>query len=345
MLNEKSISRRKFLANTAALSSLPIIAGCADHAKSPLSANVNTPDPVSPAKSTTGGMPMRPLGKTGVMVSALSYGIGGNTQAYDTAIAGGINLFDFNRSYSGGDMLARYFKKGTELRSKVLLSSKIEDYMNYTGVKNWVDQILKDMEQDYVDIVMMHACDTWMNLTTMKSNAWKALQEVKVAGKVRFIGFSDMNTPSVANNIINTYEGIDVCLLALNSSQTTLYDGYGFVTTTLPLANKAGIGVTAMKTLSGLVGAASAETLWAYVLNLKDSEGNPAVASITSGMNQSQVQGNINLVKKIIGPTGVVDETAYNFKELERRTRPLCNPESLSYLRPDYRDGKPYVWS
>jgi predicted aldo/keto reductase-like oxidoreductase len=345
MPNDKSISRRKFLASSAALSSLPVITRCVDRAKSPLSANVNTPDPVSPAKSTTGGMPMRPLGKTGVMVSVLGYGIGGNTQAYDAAVAAGINLFDFFRTYSGGDTLARYFKKGTELRSKVLLSTKVEEWLNYTGAKNWVDQSLRDMDQDYIDIMMMHACDPWMTLSSLKSGSWKALQEAKAAGKVRFIGFSDMNDAYVANNIINNFEGIDVCLLALNSSQTTLYDGYGFVTQTLPVANKAGIGVTAMKTLSGLVGAASAETLWAYVLSQKDSQGNPAVASIISGMNLSQLQGNINLVKKIIGPSGVIDETAYNFKELERRTRPLCNPESLSYLRPDYRDGKPYVWS
>jgi predicted aldo/keto reductase-like oxidoreductase len=357
MSRKNDISRRQFLTHTAALSSLPIIAGCTGDGKSPLSSNIRSLDPIAPAgKSKAGVMPMRTLGKTGLSVSVLTHGcaptwvgLGAATmkQTIDTALAGGINVFDFASEYGTEPLCSTYLPPS--IRSTINITTKLNS-RDYNGAKTEFENSLKVMKLDYVDILFCHNIDTSVNIANLKAGAWKYLVEAKAAGKTKFIGFSSMASSATSKQFLQT-TGMDpdVCMFAISAGlKGTPNDPSGYIKDCLPIANSANIGVFSMKAIKGMTGVATAKELLAYVLNLKDSSNNPSVASITFGPGggPNEVQQNIDLVKQILGSSGVVDEALYDFKDLERRAAKVNNPESMCWMRHDYRDGgEEYVWA
>jgi hypothetical protein len=108
------------------------------------------------------------------------------------------------------------------------------------------------------------------------------------------------------------------------------------------------VGVIAMKVLRDMTSAATPEELMAYVLNKKDAKGNYAVASMTIGHTYGapEVTKNIALVKQIMSSGTGVLSSRYDFKDLERRTAQLTTPDTMCWMREDYRDnGREYIWS
>jgi predicted aldo/keto reductase-like oxidoreductase len=204
---------------------------------------------------------------------------------------------------------------------------------------------------DYVDVLLTHAMVSTDNIDTIKNGAWKYLLECKAAGTAKFIGFSSMNSATMSKTMLTT-AGIspDMCILALNAGlKGTAYPPAAFLAANGPLvaANAANVGVCAMKVLRDMVPANSAETLMAYVLNLKDASNKPAVATMLIGHagGLNEVNANIALIKQLVGNTGVL-EGAYDFEAIERRARRLSNPQTMCWMRPDYLDnGKEYIWS
>jgi len=357
MSHKNGISRRQFLTHAAAISSLPVIAGCTGEMKAPLSARVQSENPSAPAlKTSAQGMPMRTLGKTGLSVSVLTHGcaptwlaLGSATmkQTIDTALAGGINLFDFASEYGTEPLCSTYLPPS--IRSTINITTKLNS-RDYNGAKTEFENSLTVMKLDYVDILFCHNIDTSVDINNLKTGAWKYLQEAKTSGKARFIGFSSMASSATSKVFLQT-TGMDpdVCLFAISAGlKGTPNDPSGYVNDCLPIANSSNIGVISMKALKGMTGVATPKELLAYVLNLKSSANNPAVASITFGPGggPSEVQQNIDLVKQILGTSGVVQEALYDFKDLERRASKVNNPESMCWMRPDYTDGgKEYVWA
>jgi diketogulonate reductase-like aldo/keto reductase len=355
---ENGISRRKFLAGSAALSSLPLIASCSGSAKLPLESNVTSTDPNNPAgKSSAAGMPMRMLGKTGMSVSVLGFGCGsqfsvlteGNWQkALDAAIAGGINYFDCASDYGTSPRLATYFTPS--IRSNYYIATKLQA-RDYAGAKTEFQANLKDLKMDYVDVLCTHALVSTDDVTLIKNGVWKYFLECKAAGTAKFIGFSSMNSAPMSKTMLTT-AGIspDMCILALNAGlKGTAYPPAAFLAANGPLvaANAANVGVCAIKVLKDMVPANSAETLMAYMLNLKDASNKPAIATMLIGHagGAAEVNTNVALVKKIVGNTGVLEQ-AYDFDALERRASRLTNPQTMCWMRPDYKDnGKDYIWS
>ena len=95
--NEKQMSRRKFIQNTAAISSVPLIVG-SNRETSLMDALVeeqDTPDDsvLTSIEKRQAGMPMRRLGKTDIYVSVLCCGgFGGdNVDALEFFILGDVN--------------------------------------------------------------------------------------------------------------------------------------------------------------------------------------------------------------------------------------------------------------
>jgi hypothetical protein len=361
MTDTKGISRRNFLAKTAALSSLPIIAGCGGNGSGsgPLQATITRqPDSNDPAgKSTSASMPMRKLGKTDMLVSVLTHGCavqfnnlpeGEWQKSLDAAIAGGVNLFDFASEYGTEPKAGTYFTP--TIRSKVYLTTKLNS-RDYAGAKNEFATSLKNMKTSYVDLLFCHALDSSVTINTLKTGAWKFLQECKANGTARFIGFSSMSGPDISKQFLDPVNGMapDVCMMAISAGvKGTQYPPAGFISNCLPLANAANVGVIAMKVLRDMTAAATPEELMAYVLNKKDAKGNYAVATMTIGhtYGATEVTKNIALVKKIMSSGTGVLSSRYDFKDLERRTAQLTTPDTMCWMRDDYRDnGKEYFWS
>jgi aryl-alcohol dehydrogenase-like predicted oxidoreductase len=111
----------------------------------------------------------------------------------------GIDFFDTANVYSGGDseaVVGRFLKANTR-REAVVLATKVQGVMrdepNGRGLSRKailyeLDQSLKRLETDYVDLYQIHR---WDNETPIEETL-EALHDVVKAGKVRYIGASSM---------------------------------------------------------------------------------------------------------------------------------------------------------
>ncbi len=161
-------------------------------------------------------MEFRQLGRSGLMVPALSLGTGtfggvgdffkgfGSTQVeeatriVDVCLDAGLNLFDSADSYSNGvaeEILGAAIKGR---RDQVLISTKTTfptgSGANEAGSSRFrlirsVDASLKRLGTDYIDLYQMHGFDA---LTPIEETVG-ALDDLVKAGKIRYIGCSNFS--------------------------------------------------------------------------------------------------------------------------------------------------------
>jgi hypothetical protein len=367
----KDISRRKFLAGAAALSSAPIIASCSGDGKMPLSSSVQTQNPNAPSSKSSAFedlMTRRTYGNTGLKVSILGFGGGtkfaalsdpaGRYAALDAALAGGVNYFDTCVEYNTIGTLGNYFSAAScpVSRDKVIIVDKL-NARDYSGAKTSFASELAKLKSSYVDVLLMHNIASGDDITTFAATtgAWTFLKEAKAAGTARYIGFSSMDNTAGGGNLvtwINSTMAPDVCTLAMNIT------GYGNMkNTAAPAARAKGMGVACIKTLLGVVGAAHPiAACLGGLLSLKDATGDWLVSTLIVGHDgigfasgAAEVTANCATINQLYPPpTGVLamDNNPYNYDELERSAKSLAGPHALPWARPDFKDnGKPYIWS
>lgn len=149
-------------------------------------------------------MPMRHFGNTGLKVSALGYGAGsigdaamGEKQVallLNSALDLGVNLFDTAPSY--GISEERIGRHLSHRRQDLVLSTKVG--YGVPGVPDWtapvisagVDQALKKMKTDYLDIVHLHSCPLDV---LEQGEVTAALDACVQAGKVRVAAYAGDN--------------------------------------------------------------------------------------------------------------------------------------------------------
>jgi len=120
----------------------------------------------------------------------------------------GINFFDTANVYSGGDseiVVGRFLKANTRRESIVLATkvcSPMREEPNGRGLSRKeivfeLDQSLKRLETDYVDLYQIHR---WDNETPIEETL-EALHDMVKAGKVRYIGGSSMYSWQFAKSV------------------------------------------------------------------------------------------------------------------------------------------------
>ena len=189
----------------------------------------------------------RVLGKTGLRVSGVGSGVGvePDPQVIKSAVELGVNYFDTARGYGNGksEQITGEALKGK--RSKVVLATKTDGRTKADIFKD-MDESLKALQTDYVDIYHLHSRDTPDAIT---DEAVEACEMLKKQGKARFIGVSSHDVPAVADTILKIGK-FDVV-------QTT----YSYAIGGAPLRQQAiaklyaaGIGVVAMKVVIAVAG-------------------------------------------------------------------------------------------
>ena len=152
------------------------------------------------------------LGKTGLKISEYCIGadnFGGQTNAEDSlrimsaAFDGGVNFIDTANSYTDGlseENVGRFTKTR---RSEVVLATKGKSQVgpnpndvgvNKKYVMQAIDDSLKRLGTDYVDLYQIHAPD----LTTPIEETVEAYNDVVRSGKARYIGVSNFSGPQLA---------------------------------------------------------------------------------------------------------------------------------------------------
>jgi hypothetical protein len=234
--NDEEITRRDFLLRAAAAAAaLGVTAGTKLSMADALAA--------SPPKVTS--MRYRLLGRTKLEVSELGMGTikTENPAVIRRALELGINYFDTAECYQGGNSETKLGKALEGRRDEAIVATKWHTDGS-TPAKDLLaslDGSLKRLNMDHVDLIQIHGAE---NARQVESDElWEAFTKAKKAGKVRFNGLSTHgNQVEVIRAAIRTGR-YDAVLPAYNA---IIGEPVGAV---IAEANKAGIGVIAMKAL------------------------------------------------------------------------------------------------
>ena len=340
----KNFSRRDFLTTTAKGAVLVSTAGLYHSCKSGTKAEKEQMPEQMPEQipeQSSGPMPQRILGKTGLSVSILCFGGGSQflknkngewEKHLEESIKSGINLFDTSPDYTvvsrdGSQAFTSEERFGEILpphREKIMISTKINE--REAGMaRRSVEESLRRMKTDYIDILMLHAVNEKDLVSEIEGGVYADMVQMKSEGMVRHIGFSSMDSAQRSRDLLEALD-FDMAMLALNPSKWGNYPGLAF-----PVAIEKNVGIIAMKVMRDIVGkAASAEELFEY------SWGHEGVASsVVGNVGMEVLKENIRLAVAY----GNKQTAALDKKELEARLAPYAGPHALCWARPGYRDG------
>jgi predicted aldo/keto reductase-like oxidoreductase len=214
-----------------------------------------------PPKAKSGGIPTRPLGKTGEKLTIIGEG-GARFQlvpfeegkavvrrAYDL----GINYFDMARSYADGHAEEVYGAVVPEFRKDIFLTTKSLKRTRQ-GAEEELNTSLKTLRTDHVDLWQMHLVRNIKEVEQIfaPGGAVEAFEAAKKAGKCRFIGFTSCKDPQMHVEMLRRSDRFDTALMPLHIADPVFSDDpkTSFEKTALPAACEHGVGALAIKTFA-----------------------------------------------------------------------------------------------
>ena len=291
-------------------------------------------------KKPKSAMPLRPLGRTGEMVSLLAFGAGSRyaklvekedeaERMIHRAIELGVNYFD--NAYAYGEKQKSQKRYGKYLcptyRSQIFLTNKStqRDADNYLRE---FDESLKNMKTDRIDLMYFHGVDEMEDLNTITGSkgALSAARKLVDEKVVRFLGMSGHRNADAFIEAIDRI-GLDVIMFPCNAAREQ-----ELLQRVLPYALEKGVAVMAMKTtaqdkLIGKGGATAAE-LVRYAMGLP-------VSGAAVGMPSMKVLESCCAIAREFKPMSDSEKS-----KLEKKVAVASTDGSLYYLRPGYRDGE-----
>ena len=136
----------------------------------------------------------------------------------DRAIELGVNYFDTSHIYQKTDserFLGEVLKKYP--RDSYYLATKVYGSPNRDIRKTFAEQ-LERLQTDYVDFYLLHSLDdeTFPLYTDPERGYIAFLQEMRAAGKIRYLGFSTHISPEKLEQFLQYFDGFDMALMQLN---------------------------------------------------------------------------------------------------------------------------------
>ncbi len=203
-------------------------------------------------------LPRRKLGRTGVEVAVIGLGLaplglGGYTAGEfeataETAISEGINYFDVQPNYGRAE---EYFAPVLRRhRERIFVVTKTWETTR-DGALRSLTASLKRLAVLQVDAIFLNNIGLYdLDQLFKPDGALAALQEMRRRGQTRFLGLSGHMGPQ---HFVRTLESgeFDLVMAPFNFVDRHLYS---FERDILPVAEKRGVGVIAMKTFGGAVG-------------------------------------------------------------------------------------------
>ena len=92
-------------------------------------------------------------------------------------------------------------------RDKIFITSKVAaEHKTYKSAANSIDETLRKMELDYIDMMIIHSPQPWVEVNQSDNRyfaenrqVWKAMEDAVKAGKIRTIGISNFLEDDVDN--------------------------------------------------------------------------------------------------------------------------------------------------
>lgn len=177
-------------------------------------------------------MQYRPMGRTGVNVSALGFGMlrlpmknghvdfDQTTPMVHRAIEGGVNYIDTGRVYMGGESEQAVGKAlAGGWRDRVYVTSKMPwwEMQSADDFEKFFDQSRRTIDTDVIDFYHIHM---------IMHRAWKdyvlpyrlieKMENLKAQGKIRFMGFSFHDSLQLFKRVVEYTPAWDFCLIQHN---------------------------------------------------------------------------------------------------------------------------------
>jgi uncharacterized protein len=205
-------------------------------------------------------VPKRPLGRTGLEVSAL--GMGGYhlgsvdseaeaTQIVSEALDAGVNFFDNAWEYHDGLSEERLGRALKGKRDRALVMTKVCTHGRDKNVAmRQLEESLTRLQTDHLDVWQIHEViyENDPDLIFAPNGVAEALVAAKQQGKVRFLGFTGHKDPSIHLKMLSHSFPFDTVQMPLNCLDATFRS---FESNVLPEVNRRGIAALGMKSLGG----------------------------------------------------------------------------------------------
>ena len=205
-------------------------------------------------------IPRRPLGRTGLEVSAL--GIGGYhlgsansdaeaTQIVNEALDAGVNFFDNAWEYHQGLSEERLGRALRGRRDRAVVMTKVCTHGRHRNIAmRQLEESLTRLQTDHLDVWQIHEViyENDPDLIFAPNGAAEALLEAKRQGKVRFVGFTGHKDPSIHLKMLSHNFPFDTVQMPLNCLDATFRS---FESNVLPEVNRRGMAALGMKSLGG----------------------------------------------------------------------------------------------
>ena len=205
-------------------------------------------------------VPLRPLGRTGVQVSALclgGYHLGSASsqkecariisEAYDA----GVTFIDNAWEYHDGKSERWVGEALRGKRDKFFLMTKVCTHGRdeQTAMKQ-LEESLRRLQTDYLDLWQVHEViyENDPGLHNRAEGTVAALEKAKRQGKVRFVGFTGHKDPTIHLQMLSYGFPYDTCQLPLNCFDANFRSFQQFV---LPELLRRGIAALGMKSMGG----------------------------------------------------------------------------------------------
>jgi uncharacterized protein len=186
----------------------------------------------------------RPLGKTGMKVTAVSMGVMNcsDPSVLHRAFDLGINFYDTADCYMHGhneEMVGKVFHGK---REKVFIQTKVHAH-DEKKMRASVERSLRRLQTDYIDVLVWHNLNSPEEVSEPK--LFEFMSKMKKEGKARFTGFSAHSRMASLLREAAKSNLHDVALVSYNFTHSKN------LKEAVALAAKSGIGIVAMKTQAG----------------------------------------------------------------------------------------------
>ncbi len=165
----------------------------------------------------------------------------------------GVRFYDNARGYNNGrseEYMGKFLTP--KYRDQVFLMTKAPAKTG-DGVRKMLDESLKALNTDYVDLWQIHAINDPDDVDNrIESGVLDAFLEAKQKGKARYIGFTGHRNPATHLHFLNRLDKmgieLDTCQMPLNVCDPSFES---FEHHVLPVLLEKKYGVIAMKTMAG----------------------------------------------------------------------------------------------
>lgn len=220
------------------------------------------------------------LGLGGIPLTKLT--LGEARDVIRASIDGGINFADTAVAYGDSEEKLSYALKGD--RESFIIASK-SPCRDAAGMENAIDQSLRRLQTDYIDLYQVHALKTAEQLDKVfaPGGAMEGLKKAQAAGKIRFTGVTG-HRPSMLAQAIRTDE-FDTVMPPINVVDREAEEEL------MPLAKEMDIGIIAMKPVCG-------GTLDDPALGIRFCLNSPADSVLVGMKSVAEVEANLNTFRE-----------------------------------------------